>query len=126
MLVYEFTNPHPKGIKTSDCVVRAVALAFDKDYLEARRELNKAKRESKFDSYKDTKFIYDYLKEYERLIIAVERGKPRMKADEFVLKYGKGTYIVKMAKHIACIKDGKLLDTWDSSEKTIYTAWKIS
>ena len=29
-----------------------------------------------------------------------------------------------MAKHIACIKDGKL-DTWDSSEKTIYTAWKI-
>ncbi len=126
MLVYEFTNPHPKGIKTSDCVVRAVALAFDKDYLEARRELNKAKRESKFDSYKDTKFIYDYLKEYERLIIAVERGKPRMKADEFVWKYGKGTYIVKMAKHIACIKDGKLLDTWDSSEKTIYTAWKIS
>lgn len=95
MLVYEFTNPHPKGIKTSDCVVRAVALAFDKDYLEARRELNKAKRESKFDSYKDTKFIYDYLKEYERLIIAVERGKPRMKADEFVWKYGKGTYIVK-------------------------------
>ena len=49
-----------------------------------------------------------------------------MKADEFVWKYGKGTYIVKMAKHIACIKDGKLLDTWDSSEKTIYTAWKIS
>jgi len=125
MLVYEFTNPHPKGIKTGDCVVRAVSLAFDKDYLEARRDLNKAKRESKFDSYKDTKFIYDYLKEYERLIIAVERGKPRMKADEFVGKYGKGTYIVKMAKHIACIKNGKLLDTWDSSEKTIYTAWKI-
>ena len=126
MLIYEFTNPHPKGIKTGDCVVRAVALAFDKDYLEARRELNKAKRELKFDSYKDAKFIYDYLKEYERLIIAVERGKPRMKAAEFVWKYGKGTYIVKMAKHIACIKDGKLLDTWDSSEKTIYTAWKIS
>jgi hypothetical protein len=37
-------NAHPKGIKTTDCVVRAIATATNKDYLECRRELNQAKR----------------------------------------------------------------------------------
>lgn len=53
------------------------------------------------------------------------KGRPRVKAEEFVLLFGKETFIVKMAKHIACIKDGKLLDTWDSSYRSIYIAWTI-
>jgi len=48
-----------------------------------------------------------------------------MRAKEFIETFGDGTFIVKMAKHLACIKNGKLLDTWDSSDKTIYTAWRI-
>ncbi len=125
MSVYEFNNPHPKGLLTGDCVVRAVALAFDDDYIEVRKILNDYKRFLNMDSYKDNKFIYEYLDIYERLIIPVVKGKPRMRAKEFIETYGHGTFIVKMAKHLACIKNGKLLDTWDSSDKTIYTAWRI-
>ena len=33
-------NAHPKGIKTDDCVVRAIATATNKDYLEVRRDPN--------------------------------------------------------------------------------------
>ncbi len=44
MSVYEFNNPHPKGLLIGDCVVRAFSLAFDKDYIEMRRELNGYKR----------------------------------------------------------------------------------
>ena len=123
--IYEYSNPHPKNLLTTDCVVRAVAIAFDKDYLETRRELNKAKRDLGFESYKDNKFIYKYLEQFDRIIIKVPKGKPRMKAESFIELFKEGTYIVKMSKHIACIKDGKLLDTWDSSERSIYTAWKI-
>ncbi len=123
--IYEYFNPHPKNLLTTDCVVRAVAIAFDKDYLETRRELNKAKRDLGFESYKDNKFIYKYLEQFDRIIIKVPKGKPRMKAESFIELFKEGTYIVKMSKHIACIKDGKLLDTWDSSERSIYTAWKI-
>ena len=50
-------NAHPKGIKTDDCVVRAIASATNKDYLEVRRDLNQKKREWGFTSYKDTKFL---------------------------------------------------------------------
>lgn len=125
MSIYQYSNPHPKDLLTSDCVVRAVALAFDKDYLETRRTLNQEKRELGFNSYKDPKFIYKYLESFDRIIFKIPKGKPRVKSKNFVELFKEGTYIVKMSKHIACIKDGKLLDTWDSSGRAIYTAWKI-
>ena len=125
MKIFEYRNPHPKKLETTDCVVRAIAIAFNKDYLEVRRDLNRKKNELGFTSYKATKFIYKYLDKFERIILKVEKGKHRVYTKEFIDKYKEGTYIVKMAKHVACIKDGKLLDTWDSSSKAIYTAWRI-
>ena len=118
-------NNHPKGLETTDCVVRAISKAFDKDYLETRRELNLVKRELGFQSYKKTKFIYKYLSNYERLIIRVEKGKPRLKGYDFVEKYPKGTYILKMTGHITVVVDGVLYDLWDSRYRSVYTAWKI-
>jgi len=38
-------NAHPKGIKTTDCVVRGISTATNSDYLEVRRELNRKKKE---------------------------------------------------------------------------------
>ena len=59
---------HPKSIKTTDCVVRAITTATYSDYQEVRRELNRKKKELGFSSDKDTKFLYEYLKGYPRLI----------------------------------------------------------
>ena len=118
-------NNHPKGLETNDCVVRAISKAFDKDYLETRRELNRVKRELGFQSYKETKFIYKYLSEYKRTIIKVEKGNPRLKGYDFLEKYSKGTYILKMAGHITVVIDGVLYDLWDSRYRSVYTAWKI-
>lgn len=125
MSIYEYRNPHPKDLRTSDCVVRAFALSFDKDYLEVRRELNQSKRDLGFNSYKDSDFIYRYFRNYNRIIFKTKKGEARVKPKDFIKIFSEGTYIVNMKKHIACIKDGKLLDTWDSSERSIYTAWKI-
>jgi len=77
MSVYELNNPHPKGLLTGDCVVKAVALAFDDDYIEVRKILNDYKRFLNMDSYKDNKFIYEYLDIYERLIIPVVRANQK-------------------------------------------------
>jgi len=66
--MFKSCNPHPKGSKTSDCVVRAIATATSTDYLLCRKELNRKKKELGYSSYKDTKFLYDYFKGYPRLI----------------------------------------------------------
>ena len=67
-VMFKEYNAHPKGIRTGDCIVRAIATANRIDCLECRRELNQAKRELGYPSYKDTEFLYEYLKNYPRLI----------------------------------------------------------
>ena len=124
--MYKEFNAHPKGIKTTDCVVRAIATAKNKDYLECRRELNQAKRELGYSNYKDTKFLYDYLKGYPRLIFKAIKGEPRIKGSDFTELHPKGTYILKMAGHITACIDGVILDTWDCSYRSVYTAWEIT
>ena len=119
-------NNHPKGLNTSDCVVRAISKAFDNDYLETRRELNRVKRELGFQSYKDTKFLYKHLEDYERIILKAVRGEPRIKGYDFTEMYPKGTYILKMAGHISVMIDGVIYDTWDCRYRTVYTAWKVN
>ncbi|MGI6771680.1 MAG: hypothetical protein ACOX5Y_04655 [Acholeplasmataceae bacterium] len=119
-------NNHPKGLNTSDCVVRAISKAFDNDYLETRRELNRLKRELGFQSYKDTKFLYKHLEDYERIILKAVRGEPRIKGYDFTEMYPKGTYILKMAGHISVMIDGVIYDTWDCRYRTVYTAWKVN
>jgi len=49
---FRYYNAHPNGLTVKDCVVRAVCTAFDKDYIETRRNLNRAKAELGFDSYR--------------------------------------------------------------------------
>ena len=119
-------NAHPKEIKTSDCVVRAIATATNKDYLECRRELNQQKRELGFTSYKDTKFLYKYLEKQPRLIFKAIKGEPRIKGSDFTELHPKGTYILKMAGHVSACIDGVILDTWDCSYRSVYTAWEIT
>jgi hypothetical protein len=60
-----------------------------------------------------------------KISCAAVRGEPRMTAEMFAVLHPKGTYIFKMAHHVACMEDGRLFDRWDSSQKCIYNAWEI-
>ncbi len=124
MSIYYY-NRHPKGLIVEDCVVRAISTAFNAGYVETRRDLNRIKKALGFNSYKDHNFLYEYLKEYKRLIFKAECGKKRLKLDGFAKEHPKGTYIVAVRKHVVAVIDGTILDTWDSSYLTVYTAWKI-
>lgn len=119
-------NAHPKGIKTTDCVVRAISKATNTDYMECRRKLNQLKRDWGFTSYKDTKFLYKYFEGQPRLIFKAVRGEPRLKGSDFTVLHPKGTYILKMAGHVTVCVDGVILDIWDCTYRSVYTAWEIT
>lgn len=119
-------NRHPKGLNVKDCMVRSISTAFNKDYLETRRDLNKATKELGYTHYSDHDFIFDYLKDYERLIFKATPGKPRLKLAEFAKDHPTGTYVVKVRHHVVAVVDGFVLDSWDSCYLTVYTAWKIT
>lgn len=62
---------------------------------------------------------------FRKLDFPAQKGKPRMTGETFCKKHPKGRFILRMAGHVACVKDGVLLDTFDSSWKCVYTAWEI-
>lgn len=125
-MMYKEYNAHPKGILTSDCVVRALATATNTDYIECRRKLNQLKREWGFSSYKETEFLYKYFEGKPRLLFKAVRGEPRLKGSGFAELHPQGTYVLKMAGHVTACVDGVILDTWDCSYRSVYTAWEVS
>jgi len=118
-------NAHPKNLFVKDCVVRAVCTTFKKDYMETRKELNRAKRKLGYKSYKDTRFLYDYLKDYKRLKFKAVKGFPRIKVYDFMLMHPHGTYLLKLAGHVTTCINGDCFDNWDCTYLTVYTAWEI-
>lgn len=42
---------------------------------------------------------------------------------QFCEDHPEGTFIVKSQDHVACIVDGNLYDSWDSSQKTVIYYW---
>lgn len=119
------SNPHPKGKRVGDCVVRAIVHAFNRDYLEVRRELNQFKKEVGCKTYKDHDFIYEYLKDYEEIKFKAEIGKPRTKVWDFLKEHPTGTFILKVRHHVTAVIDGYLKDSWDCGYLTVYKAWRI-
>jgi len=124
--MYQEFNAHPKGIKTTDCVVRAISKATNIEYMECRRKLNQLKRDWGFTSYKDTKFLYKYFEGYPRLIFKAVRGEPRLKGSDFTELHPVGTFVLKMAGHVTVCIDGVILDIWDCTYRSVYTAWEIT
>ncbi len=53
------------------------------------------------------------------------KGKPRMTGAEFCRKHPRGRFILRMANHVAAVKDGQVYDTWDSTGRCVYAAWEM-
>jgi hypothetical protein len=53
------------------------------------------------------------------------KGQDRMTAEAFAKLHPKGSFILRMAHHVAAMEDGRLFDRWDSSQKCVYNAWEI-
>ena len=121
---FEKTNVNPKGLKVSDCVFRAIASAFNITWEEAYDKLCSIGRETKC-SPNESLAYEQLLKDYDKISVMHEtpKGKKRYTIQE-ICKW-KGIYLVRVANHLACVKNGKLIDTWDCSNKSSYKIWKI-
>lgn len=126
--MYQFYNAHPQGKFVRDCVKRAIAKAANMDYQEVSLLLNRQKKVTGAKSFNDNKnyqsFIETILKGKKTSFPAVA-GSPRMNGERFCRAYPKGAYILRMAGHLSACVNGIIYDTWDCSDKCVYTAWQI-
>ena len=126
--MFQYYNAHPKGLLVPDCVKRAISKAANMDYHQVQLELNRYKKitgAKEFNSDRNPdKYVMNVLKGV-RLSFPAEKGKPRMNGERFCKAFPKGRYILQMAGHWSCCVDGVIYDTWDCSEKCVYTAYKM-
>lgn len=126
--MYMYYNAHPKQLLVGDCVKRAITLASGMDYMEVQRELNRYKKVTgakAFNTdYNPHKYVENVLHGV-KLSFPAEAGKKRMNGEKFCVAYPKGRYILNMAGHWSCCIDGIIYDTWDCSEKCVYTAYRL-
>lgn len=121
---YEYGNPNPKGLHTSDCTIRCISIAAGLPWETAYDILAIAGKETctVMDSKESIRKVLKDLN-FERIPIKNSKGtkKPCMKVlkNELQDKIAIG----QVMHHIMCMKDGKVWDTWDSSGKSLQTYW---
>lgn len=121
-------NANFKNKKTTDCVIRALAVAMDKSWKDVFSEMTQQTLE--------TGIMYDEKKGYEKYLEKNNWTKHKMPRRGDNTKYtvkefleelaNKNTaYVIAVAGHLTVIKDLTLIDTWDCSCKSVGNYYTI-
>ena len=125
--LHQYVNPNPLKKETGDCVFRACAVATGKDWDTVYRELFEIGFELKvppnmkeaYESYL-TSLGFDYKG------ISAKKGSKRPTVSQMAkLTKGNNKVIVcRVANHIVTVKGGRIMDTWDSGNCSLYGYWE--
>lgn len=123
--MYTYLNLNPNGKETRDCVKRAISKETGIDYKSVQKELNSIKRDVYAEQFNDRIVTDTYLKKYnyKKLSFPAIKGQSRMNGEKFCNAYKTGSYILNMAGHWTACVNGVIYDTWDCTQKCVYTAY---
>ncbi len=123
-------NANAQDKSVGDCVKRALSYAYGVDYNEIGRQLNRIKNEIGSFAFNSNRTWTKFLKDNgAKLLPDSEVG---MMEDEFAELHPHGIYIVLSgpenrgySTHMVCIMNGDIIDSWNSSNYKVYSAWEI-
>lgn len=109
-----FVN-NPCGKSIGDCAVRAISVALDMDWYEAFDTLTEEAR-IMCDMPSADSVWGTVLLRHGFIRFAIPNKCPDCYcAEDFAQDHPNGTYVLAFGGHVATIRDGVLLDSWDSS-----------
>ena len=118
-------NPNPLGKQTSDCVVRAIAIATNRSWREVYRELCEL-GEIECEMPNSNYLWGLYLKElgFEQFLLP-ENCPQCITVQAFCERYPEGTYVIGTGTHAVCIIDGDAFDSWNSLGESPSYFWRM-
>ena len=123
MNVWVYYNPSPSGRNVGDCSVRAVAKALGVDW------------ESAYAMTASAGYLMNDVPSSNAVWGSVLRRNGFMRtsipptcpdcytARDFAIDHPRGIYVLGFGNHVATVKDGKLYDSWDSSNEIPQYYW---
>jgi hypothetical protein len=123
-MTWVFYNPNPKGLKTSDCVIRALCKATGFGWFHIHKELCDRSRELGL-MPTDLKVVEDFLKRHFYDVQKLDVRKPdntRLRVKDLE---GYKTVICRCANHIVTFQNGDYFDLFDCGNKSIYRGWVV-
>lgn len=129
---FKYANPNPsqKYMKNGkpykwqkpDCVVRAFALATDKSWDESLDILYGIAKEE-YDVPNSRTVLEKALEKYgfEKVSCQPKKGEKRPTVNEIASTSQNKVYVLGVAGHEVCAKDGFFYDTWNCGESAVYS-----
>lgn len=115
---YVHFNNNPRGLNVGDCTVRAASKALNQSWETTYIDLVSVAYD-RADMPSSNAVLNSYLrsKGFRKYTLPNDCPDCYTFAD-FAGEHFKGTFIVCTGTHVACIRDGCLFDSWDSSDCT--------
>lgn len=121
---FHFHNENPKGRRTGDCVIRAIARASGDSWEDTLTGLYQVALKVKSElAYPDC---------YERYLAEqgwLKHPQPRKDdgkkytVDEWCKLKKQPKMVISVARHLTCVIDGKCNDIWDCTDKAVLNYW---
>lgn len=118
---YVYYNANPADKVTNDCVIRALAVAFDKPWIDVFDELTSIAREN-FDVATSKDVYMEYVKKHGAEYIKTMTKYSRLSGGDFADQYQEGVYILRMANHLTVCRQGILVEELQLRKGC--TSWK--
>ena len=118
-------NPNPLGRQTSDCVVRAIAIATEQSWKRTYRELcDLGEIEAEMPNANAVWGLY--LKQRGGKQFLLPESCPQcITVRAFCEKYPEGIYVIGTGSHAVAVIDGDYYDSWDSGNEVPSYFWRV-
>ena len=118
-------NPNPLGKQTSDCVVRAIAIATNRSWRNVYRDL--CELGGIECEMPNSNYLWGiYLKDLGFDQFLLPESCPRcITIRAFCEKYPEGTYVIGTGTHAVAVIDGDYFDSWDSGDEGPTYFWRM-
>ena len=114
--MYLYFNPNPAGRRAGDCVIRAISAATGRPWSEVYSGV--CSEGYSLGDMPSADYVWgEYLRRhgFSRYAIPAEDGAD-CTVREFASLHDLGTYILAIAGHVVCVRDGDWYDTWNSGD----------
>lgn len=118
-------NPNPLGKQTSDCVVRAIAIATNKSWRRVYGdlcELGGIECEMPNSNYLWGLYLIE--QGFEQFLLP-ESCPKCVTVRAFCERFPEGTYVIGTGSHAVAVIDGDYFDSWDSGSETPTYFWRM-